>query len=182
MPVETNGTKVLAGVAAIELRGVDFNFGEQNILKGFSRRFERGKIYCVVGKNGAGKSTLMNLICGMIRPSDGEIFFDGVPLNEVDMIYTRRNLIAVVEQKDFLKNDNLSGGERRKASIAAALKKSADVLIMDEPDNNLDASGIDTLAEKILDGKEERITLIISHDERLTNLADEIINFRDFDA
>ncbi len=182
LPVETNGTKVLAGVAAIELRGVDFNFGEQNILKGFSRRFERGKIYCVVGKNGAGKSTLMNLICGMIRPSDGEIFFDGVPLNEVDMIYTRRNLIAVVEQKDFLKNDNLSGGERRKASIAAALKKSADVLIMDEPDNNLDASGIDTLAEKILDGKEERITLIISHDERLTNLADEIINFRDFDA
>ena len=182
LPVETNGTRILAGVTNIDLHGVDFNFGERKILSDFSRLFERGKIYCVVGKNGAGKSTLLNLICGMFRPSGGEIFFDGIPLAEVDMIHARRNSIAVVEQKDFLKNDNLSGGERRKASIVAALKKSADVLIMDEPDNNLDESGIDSLAKKILEGKASRITLIISHDKRLIDLADEVINFRDFDA
>ena len=98
-----------------------------------------------------------------------------MPLVEVDMIHARRNLIAAVEQKDFLKNDTASGGEWRKASIATALKKSADVLIMDEPDNNLDAQAVDALTKKILDGKRRRITLIISHDERLIGIADEVL-------
>ena len=174
---EINGTKILERIDSIEVRNVGFSFGEQKILSDFSRRFERGKIYCIVGKNGAGKSTLMNLTCGMIRPKSGEIFFNGVPLAEVDMIHARKNLIAVVEQKDFLKNDNLSGGERRKISIDTAFKKSADTLIMDEPDNNLDAKALDALTKKILDGKATRITLIISHDERLIKISDEIIDF-----
>ena len=164
-------------ISSIEVRDVSFSFGKQKILSDFSKIFLRGKIYCVVGKNGAGKSTLMNLICGRIRPSGGEIFFNGVALAEVDMIHARKNLIAVVEQKDFLKNDNLSGGERRKVSIDAALKKFADVLIMDEPDNNLDARALDALIKKILDGKANRITLIISHDERLIKISDAVIDF-----
>ena len=179
MPPEVNGTRILQGVNSIEVRGVDFGFGERRILTNFSRRFTRGKIYCVVGKNGVGKSTLMNLICGIIRPSRGEIFFDGVPLHDVDMIHLRRNLIAVVEQKDFIKNDTASGGERRKASISTALSKSADVLIMDEPDNNLDVAAVDVLIGKICAGKSNRITLIISHDERLTNIADEVFSLTD---
>jgi len=113
----------------------------------------------------------------MIRPSGGEIFFDGVPLAEVDMISLRKNLIAVVEQKDFIKSDTTSGGERRKMSINAAFKKFSDVLIMDEPDNNLDANAISELTEKIRRSKLNRITLIISHDERLIKIADEVINF-----
>ena len=92
------------------------------------------------------------------------------------MIHARKNLIAVVEQKDFLKNDTASGGERRKVSIAAALEKFSDVLIMDEPDNNLDDLAVDTLTEKILRGKKNRITLIISHDARLIALADKILS------
>ena len=143
----------------------------------FSQTFLRGKIYCIVGKNGAGKSTLMNLICGMLRPNDGKIFLSSESLDEIDMIHARKNLIAVVEQKDFIKNDNLSGGERRKISIDTALKKSADVLIMDEPDNNLDAGAVNGLIKKILSEKTARITLIISHDERFMHISDEIINF-----
>lgn len=177
LPTEINGTEILSHIDSIEVRGVDFSFGKQKILSDFNQRFERGKIYCVVGKNGAGKSTLMNLICGMIRPANGEIFFNGIALAEVDMIHARKNLIAVVEQKDFIKNDNLSGGERRRQSIDTALKKSADVLIMDEPDNNLDARAVSELTKKILSGKLNRITLIISHDDRLTDVADAIINF-----
>ena len=177
LPLESDGTKILERVTSVELRGVNFNFGEQKILTDFNCRFERGKIYCIVGKNGAGKSTLLNLICGMIRPNGGEIFFDGVPLAEIDMPVARKNLIAVVEQKDFLKNDNLSGGERRRISIATAFEKSADVLIMDEPDNNLDTPAVTALTEKISRGKQNRITLIISHDERLIELADEVISF-----
>lgn len=71
----------------------------------------------------------------------------------------------------------ITGGERRKVSIDTAFKKSADILIMDEPDNNLDTKALDALTKKILDGKEKRITLIISHDERLIKISDEIIDF-----
>ena len=49
---------------------------------------------------------------------------------------------------------------------------------MDEPDNNLDAAAVDTLTKKILADKAGRITLIISHDERLTNIADELLKVR----
>ena len=177
LPTEINGTKILEHVNSIEISNVSFSFGEQKILTNFSKNFKRGKIYCIVGKNGAGKSTLINLICGMIRPNGGEIFFDGVPLAEVDMISLRKNLIAVVEQKDFIKSDTTSGGERRKVSINVAFKKFSDVLIMDEPDNNLDAKAISELTEKIRRSKLNRITLIISHDERLIKIADEVINF-----
>ena len=178
LPVEINGTEVLARVDSIAVDDVSCSFGEQKILSGFSKTFERGRVYLIVGKNGAGKSTLINLICGLLIPSRGEIRYNEIPLAELDMIHARQKNIAVVEQKDFLKNDSLSGGERRRISIATAFSKSADILIMDEPDNNLDAAAIAELVEKIRIGKEHRITLIISHDERLTNIADEIVELK----
>ncbi len=148
--VALNGTKILERVTEINLRGVGCEVGGRRILTDFHRTFVRGKIYCFVGKNGAGKSTLMNLICGIIPLTRGEIFFDGIPLSEVDMIHTRRNLIA-------------------------AFAKSADVLILDEPDNNLDAGAVDALTKQISAEAANRITIIISHDERLIELADEVL-------
>ena len=177
MPIETNGTKVLDCINVIEVTHVDYSFDEQKILTDFNYKFERGKIYCIVGKNGAGKSTLINLICGMLKLQNGEIKYNSTSIDEFDMIAMRKNNIAVVEQKDFLKNDNLSGGERRKVSINKAFDKSADVLIMDEPDNNLDTNAIDELINKINDNKQNRITIIISHDERITAIADNIVDF-----
>ena len=47
---------------------------------------------------------------------------------------------------------------------------------MDEPDNNLDTIAVAALTKKISVGKHNRITLIISHDERLIEIADEIIS------
>ena len=76
-----------------------------------------------------------------------------MPIAEIDMVSARKNLIAVVEQKDFLKNDSLSGGERRKISIKKAFAKSADLLILDEPDNNLDSGGLSELLQNILSDK-----------------------------
>ena len=113
----------------------------------------------------------------MIHPIDGKIYFNGISLSELDMIYARKHLISVVEQKDFVRNDKLSGGERRKVLIDSALKKSADVLIMDEPDNNLDVRAIDDLIAAIVHKKENRITIIISHDDRILKIADETIFF-----
>lgn len=150
IPPDINGEIKLSGVNVIKICNIDYSIDGREILKNFSCKFERGKIYCIVGKNGAGKSTLMNLICGMIRPKSGQIFFDGLPLEKIDMIHARENFISFVEQKEFIRNDDLSGGERRKISIEKAFNKSADVLIMDEPDNNLDAAAISYITDKII--------------------------------
>lgn len=177
LPVAVNGEKILTEINSIEVKNLNYSFEEREILKNFSRKFERGKIYCIIGKNGAGKSTLINLICGLLNPMSGEIFYNETLIGEIDMIDARKNLIAVVEQKDFLKNDNLSGGERRKVSIEKAFGKSADVLIMDEPDNNLDSTAISELTKKINTARKNKIVLIISHDERILKVADEIVTF-----
>lgn len=174
-PQAANGKKIPAHITEINLRGVSYAIDGRRIVENFTQRFKRGGLYCIVGRNGAGKSTLLNLICGIIPPTGGTITFDGLPIGEVDMIRVRRNLIAVVEQRDFLKNDTASGGERRRLSIATALSKPADVLILDEPDNNLDASAVDELIKNIRRGAAYRITIIISHDARLIELADALV-------
>lgn len=49
-------------------------------LDGVSLSMESGKVYALIGKNGSGKSTLVKLLAGVIQPTSGEMFIDGVPL------------------------------------------------------------------------------------------------------
>ena len=176
LPEELRGEKILTRIDSINVENISFDFNEQKIFKDFSAQFQRGKIYCIVGKNGAGKSTLINLICGMLKPVKGTIKFNEIDIDKIDMIHCRKNLISVVEQKHLLKNDTLSGGERKKLTVATAFEKSADVLIMDEPDNNMDSIGLTKLIQQLQADKKNRITIIISHDNRIIDAADEIIN------
>ena len=175
-PVAPNGTTIPESIERVELRNVSYDIGGRKIFENFSCAFERGKIYCVVGKNGSGKSTLLNLICGIVQPSRGEVKLNNHALNEIDMIHARKNLIAVAEQREFLKNDNLSGGERRGLSIEKAFAKNADLIILDEADNDLDSAAQAKLLKKIVAGKERRITILISHDAKIVATADEILH------
>lgn len=47
---------------------------------------------------------------------------------------------------------------------------------MDEPDNDLDSDAVSELIDTLINGRDERITIIISHDKCLALIADEIIN------
>ena len=175
LPMDTNGTKILKNINFVELKNISYEVCGRTIFTNFNQKFERGKIYCLVGKNGSGKTTLINLICGMIYPSSGEIKINDFLLSEIDMIDARKNLISVAEQKEFLKNDILSGGERRKISIIKTFSKNADLMILDEPDNNLDGDSLAELIDKIISNKKNCITILISHDDRIINIADKII-------
>lgn len=174
--VDINGSKILTAVNNLDVKNISYTIGGRKIFDNFNFTFLRGKIYCIVGKNGSGKTTLLNLICGIIPPHEGKIFIDGIPLAEINMIDARKNLIAVAEQKEFFKNDTLSGGERRGVSLEKTFKKNASVMILDEPDNNLDADALQNLIEKTLHNKINRITIIISHEEKIISIADEIIS------
>jgi branched-chain amino acid transport system ATP-binding protein len=61
----------------LEFRNVNVHYGAIHALKGVSFSVEPGKIVTLVGANGAGKSTTLRTISGLLRPSSGEVLFQG---------------------------------------------------------------------------------------------------------
>jgi ATP-binding cassette subfamily F protein uup len=61
----------------LQLQNVDYSVGGPLLLEQVNLTIEPGERVCIVGRNGAGKSTLMRLICGEIKPDDGEIRVQG---------------------------------------------------------------------------------------------------------
>ena len=70
-------------------------------------------------------------------------------------------------------NNDLSGGEKQKVSMARCLFKDTDLLILDEPTNTLDSSSLDWLCDFI--AHTDKTLLYISHDDKFTALADKVI-------
>jgi iron complex transport system ATP-binding protein len=82
----------------VEIENLSFSYGQQNILENISFSVEEGDFLAIAGPNGAGKSTLLNLMCGLIRPRQGQIRINGKKINS----YSAKSLackIAVVRQE-----------------------------------------------------------------------------------
>jgi branched-chain amino acid transport system ATP-binding protein len=65
----------------LELRDVHTYYGNIHALKGISLHIEDGEIVTLIGSNGAGKSTTLKTISGLLRPREGEVWFDGQRLD-----------------------------------------------------------------------------------------------------
>lgn len=57
------------------------SFKKQNVVNHVSLNIEKGKVYGLLGPNGAGKSTTLKMLTGILKPTAGEIYFDGKPWN-----------------------------------------------------------------------------------------------------
>ena len=68
-------------MALLELRDVHTYYGNIHALKGISIHIEDGEIVTLIGSNGAGKSTTLKTISGLLRPREGEVWFDGQRLD-----------------------------------------------------------------------------------------------------
>lgn len=66
--------------AKLSVTGVKKRFGGVQALDGVGLTVAAGSTYAIVGPNGSGKTTLLNLICGLVRPDDGTVLLDEVPL------------------------------------------------------------------------------------------------------
>lgn len=92
---------VLAG--QIELRNVSYQYDRQSapVLRNIDLQIQPGQKVAIVGRSGSGKSTLARVLLGLHQPVQGEVLFDGVPLDALDRRSLRRQ-IGVVTQEVFL--------------------------------------------------------------------------------
>ena len=191
-PASRLGTKI------INCKDVSFFYGGDCYLDHFTYNFQRYEKVGIVGKNGVGKTTFINLLIGNMDPSDpgtvtGEIqrgeslrigYYrqSGMRFDEDQTVLETVNDTHLLSQflfpHDMLNNkiSKLSGGEKRRLYLLTILMRQPNLLIMDEPTNDLDIVTINILEEYL---KEFKGTLIlVSHDRHfLDRLVDHLFVF-----
>lgn len=103
----------------VQIEAVCKSFGEEQVLKGITHSFGRGRIHGIVGNNGSGKTVLMKCICGFLRPDAGKIIVNGVQIGK-DRDFPE-DIGIIIETPGFL--PHLSGFQNLK--LLASLKRRA---------------------------------------------------------
>ena len=85
-------------MALLSLQNISFSYDRTPVLKDISYDFEKGKMYCIIGKSGAGKTTLLSLLSGLAKPTAGDIIYDGKSIAKIDKYTFRSKYIGVVFQ------------------------------------------------------------------------------------
>jgi ATP-binding cassette subfamily B protein RaxB len=93
----------------IELRNVGFRYGDADrwTLRHVSARIESGDHVAITGPSGAGKTTLLKIMLGLLRPTEGEVLYGGLPLRQLGVSVARR-LCGAVMQDDRLMSGSLA--------------------------------------------------------------------------
>ena len=87
----------------ITIKGLSKQFGQTKVLEDINFSVSRGEILALLGPNGAGKTTLIRLLTGLLSPSQGEIFYDGIGLNQNRVAILNR--IGYIAENAPLYND-----------------------------------------------------------------------------
>lgn len=163
------------------------------VLKNINLSMDSGEVLGIVGKNGAGKTTLLKIICGMMKPTSGEVIvrnhriigtlieepgicmdmsaFENIKMKalavgniENSKIYEIIELVGL-EKYNKTKVKEYSLGMKQRLGIALALIGEPDIIILDEPINGLDPQGIAEIRELILKlkNKYNKTILVSSH-------------------
>ncbi|MBB6370681.1 ABC-F family ATP-binding cassette domain-containing protein [Chryseobacterium shigense] len=193
MKVNFNNSNLHSGKVLINMEGINFKYGDENLWKdNIGLEIRSGDRISVKGPNGAGKTTLIKLLLGSLKPSEGKMTGSAFNTIYVDQEY------SLIDQElnicDFVQqfNDNgmqeselktllsrflfgketwdkkcgmLSGGERLRLLLCglSVNSKAPDMIILDEPTNNLDLQNVEILTASVKDYK--GTLLVISHDE-----------------
>lgn len=83
-------------VNKLEVRNVSLSFGEKQVLRNVSIHLKEGELVCLLGVSGGGKTTLFNVISGLLRPDEGQVFLDG------EDVTGQPGRISYMLQKDLL--------------------------------------------------------------------------------
>ncbi|WP_394779783.1 ABC transporter ATP-binding protein [Undibacterium sp.] len=91
----------------VEIRNLQFGYGDRTILSGLQMDFPRGKVVAVMGGSGSGKTTILRLIGGQLRPQQGEVFVDGKVVHKLPTsgLYALRRKMGMLFQHGALFTD-----------------------------------------------------------------------------
>lgn len=176
----------------VNLESVSKSFGVRPLLDGVSLGVAEGQRIGVVGLNGGGKTTLLEVLAGISEPDTGRVSQvrglrmavvtqrTELPIGSTvgDVVLERygaehewaadarvRSImdgLGITALGVETSTANLSGGERRRVALAAALTGELDLVVLDEPTNHLDVEGVRWLADHLLN---RRIAVVVvTHD------------------
>ena len=124
--------------AVLNLFDICKNFGRKKIISNFSMTIKKGQIVGLVGPNGAGKSTLIKIMVGLLKPTKGQVYINGISLKR-DYEKAISNVGCIVENPEFF--PDMSGYEN--LDYFAGFRK------------NISKEDIDEIADKV--GLQNRI-------------------------
>jgi sulfate-transporting ATPase len=180
------------GNDVIEFKNVSKAYGDRLLIDNLSLTIPAGAIVGIIGPNGAGKSTLFRMITGKEQPDSGEITIGHtVKMSVVDQtrqfdpkqnvwqaVSGGQDILSIgkfeIQSRAYLGRFNfkgqdqqkltgqLSGGERGRLHLAKTLLDGGNVLLLDEPSNDLDVETLRALEDAL--GEFAGTVMVISHD------------------
>ena len=187
------GSASRLGNKIINCKSVSYYWEGQCMLDSFTYNFQRCDKIGIVGRNGVGKSTFLDLLTGALEPQSGIIdrgeslrigyyHQEGISFDPGDTVLDicpdTRLLGRFLFPHDMLSTriDKLSGGEKRRLYLLTILMKEPNLLILDEPTNDLDIVTLNILEEFLNDYKGSLI--VVSHDRHfLDRVVDHLLVF-----
>ena len=189
-------------MSILNLEHISKNLGGRVILDEASVGIEAGEKVGIIGVNGTGKSTLLSIIAGTMEPDEGEVIrqkclrisyllqnpvFDAKKTlleNVTSMVYgkadhwdtkgeVRAHLLKFGIPDPDADPSCLSGGQKKRAALVAAMLTPSDVLILDEPTNHLDSQMIEEL-QKFLESYRGTL-LMVTHDRYFLDEVTDVI-------
>lgn len=176
----------------LSLHGVSKEFGEVTAVNNLSLDLFPGELFGLLGTNGAGKTTTLKMVIGLLKPSGGEIIAyqntmaympeNAVPyermsgreflqflavLYELEPAQARNRIEGYLTRFDMQKSANrvigsYSQGMKRKISLIGTLIKGSSIILLDEPTNGLDPTGIIQVKEILHELTDQGKTIIFS--------------------
>ena len=149
--------------ALVECRQLSFGYDERLVLENISLTVPRGKVTALMGASGGGKTTILRLIGGQVRPTSGEVLFDGQDVGKLDQsgLYAVRRRMGMLFQfgalfTDLDVFDNVAFPLREHTDLPEALVR--DIVLM-----KLNAVGLrgarDLMPSQISGGMARRVAL-----------------------
>ena len=186
------------GTKIINCKDLSFWYGDRCYLDGFTYNFQRYEKVGIVARNGAGKSTFLNLLTGRMFEDDPGILTGSIERGEslkigyyhqsgmsfnpddtvLDIVNDTWLLNRFLFPHEMLNNkvEKLSGGEKRRLYLLTILMQQPNLLILDEPTNDLDIVTLNILEEYLKEFSGSLI--IVSHDRHfLDKLVDHLFIF-----